>query len=234
MEAIMNIFKSSILVSFVFVSNSFCQTISVGVGTGMNMIQGDNYYTRALGSIGVYHSVNGTEASFRGLAMRNGMDFAANAKYAFNTIPISFLAQVHFMPMRGHESILINNIVLRFDEVNDVTTKLDIWSFRFGARYAVDIAHIKPFISATFLINYFGDARLQFDKGDISITRPDYKNGMRYGYHLGLGASYRVLPKLDAEIEGSYSLLNNGNRRDGEVKLNTVNVLLNAYYTILE
>ena len=52
-----------------FLSLSFpliSQTISIGVGTGLNFINGTSYYTNKFGELGRYENVNGTETNFGG------------------------------------------------------------------------------------------------------------------------------------------------------------------------
>jgi hypothetical protein len=81
------------LVLFLFTSfQLFSQNIYVGIGTGLNIISCDNYYTSNFGRFGVYQSVNGPETNLAGLGLSNELQFQINSKYSFNNSPFSLSA----------------------------------------------------------------------------------------------------------------------------------------------
>ncbi len=211
----------------------YSQTISIGLGSGINMIQGNNFYTEDFGRIGLYTQKNGTQTNFAGLGLKNEYDLSINAKIGFSSLPVIFIAQLHYLPMRGNQSVEMWDFLATHSHYENVKTINDIWSYGFGLRYNAEFNNLYPFCSASFLINNWNNAILQFDYQEHLSTWAQYKNGIRYGYNISMGLGYNISDLFEIEIEGSYSLLNEYNRRDGEVKMNTVNTQFKTYYTIL-
>ncbi len=234
--------KSVLFIFFLLESCIFGQSLSVGVSGGISIIQGPNYFTNNLGLYGI-HKVNGTESSFAGLEFKNENSFVLKIDYGIKNNPIRLITQINYIPMRGNGSIKVYDQLSQWDIQEEVTTKLDIWSLCVGAKYKVNFRKISPYAQALFLVNYFGDTRLEFDYGTTELTRVDYKNGMRYGLNFGLGIVYNIRSDIDLDIGASYSLMNMWNSRKAnpsdypyesvESKMNTINLLIGVNYTIL-
>jgi opacity protein-like surface antigen len=221
----------SILLIVFNIANS--QTISIGLGSGINMIQGNNFYTQDFDRIGLYTKKNGTQTNFAGLAQKNEYEYAINSKIRFSNYPISLIAQVHYIPMRGKENVEMWDLYSYQSHYENVTTINDIWSYRIGVRYDVKFNDFYSFCNASYLMNSWKDAKLQFDYNERITTLPQYRNGMRYGYNSGIGIGYEISSVFEIEMEGSYSFMNEYNVRDGEVKMNTVNILFTTYYAVI-
>ena len=219
-----------------FLSLSFpliSQTISIGVGTGLNFINGTNYYTNKFGELGRYENVNGTETNFAGLGLSNELEFKVQSKYSLDNSPFSFTAGFNYFRMRGNESMPIYDNILERDFIKDVTSKMDVWSFQFGANYSFNLYAVRPFITLSFLSNYLDDVYIEIADGEYISQFPSYKNGMRYGYSLGTGIGYNIFSNVELELSTNYNSLNVLHKRDGEALLNSVSVLFNVYYKII-
>jgi len=220
----------------------YSQSLSIGIGSGISIIQGHNYFTDNLGLYGL-NKVNGTESSFAGLRFKSENSFMLEIDYGIKNIPISLMTQINYIPMRGNGSVSIYDYLAKENIQENVITKLDIWSFCIGTIYKINLNKIKPYAKALFLANYFGDTRLEFDYGSIELIRPDYKNGMRYGLNFGLGIKYEIFKEIGLDIEGSYSFMNIWNGRTEnpanysyesvEAKMNTLNLSIGLDYIIL-
>ena len=228
----MNPVKLSSLILLCFSIPLLSQTFSIGAGTGLNFIQGNNYYTDDFGRIGKYENINGTTTNLTGMGLSNEWQFQINGKYTFINSPFSLTAGFSYSPMRGNEQMLIYDFFLNQEVQRDVTTKMDIWSFQLGTNYTFDLHSFKPFIALSLSANYFDDVWIEFTETDYISEFRSYKNGMRYGYSAGVGLDYIVLTKLELEISSNYNSLNLINRREEEELLNSVNVLFNIYYKI--
>ena len=221
---------------FLFLSLSFpliSQTIYIGVGTGLNFINGANYYTADFGRIGRYENVNGTVTNFPGLGLSDELEFQLNGKYSLDNSPFSFTAGFNYFRMRGNESMPIYDNILERDIIKDVTSKMDIWSFQLGANYSFNLYSVRPFVAFSFLSNYLDDVYIEIAHGEYISQFPSYKNGMRYGYSLGAGMGYNIFSNFELELSTNYNSLNVLHKRDGEALLNSVNVLFNIYYKII-
>jgi hypothetical protein len=216
-----------------FAATAHCQSLSIGVSSGINVVRGKNYYTEDLGPDGIWF-VNGAWGFFHGLKFGNEPDFALATKYSLKVFDLT--AQIHFIPMRGGQVVEVPMFDGKQTRIlyPSVTTKMDIWSFQVGARYSVEVRGFRPFFAASCLMSYFGDTRLQFDYGDLTTHLSNYTNGMRYGYRVGLGVGYTVTPKFDIELGGGFNSMNPVNGRAGEGRMNTIDIALSAYYTIFE
>ena len=238
MDAIKKIFFIILLLSI----NNYSQSLSIGLGSGISIVQGNNYFTNNLGPAGLYY-VNGAESEFKGLDFRNEYDFAVNIKYGFKYVPFSLVAQIHYLPLRGIQSVNIYDDLLKQNILNDVTTEIDIWSLKIGARYATIIQKVKPYLTASILLNYFGDTWFKFEHDNNISKWRNYKNGMRYGLNLGFGFGYEVINNIDLDIEANYNFMNLWNRRGTnpidkihpsvEERMNTLNIELGVYYRML-
>lgn len=236
-----NIIKKIIVITLLAIINIYSQSLSVGLSSGVSIVQGDNYFTKDFGYYGTYFR-NAAESHVAGLRFKTEPDFAVNVKYGLSFIPVSLVAQIHYIPMRGEQTLSIYDVRFNHTSQEDVTTKLDIWALNVGVRYSTEIIKLKPFITASFLMNYFGDTWLQLVHGTTITMYPNYENGMRYGYNYGVGVGYEALKNIDFEIEASYSYMNVWNRREAyppndpdssvEERMNNLNFLLGAYYKL--
>lgn len=222
-----------VLVLSLFISvDMFSQSLSVGLGTGLNIISGDKYYTDGLGRIGIYYNTNGTHTSFHGLSLNNEIQFQVGAKYSFLNFPFNLLAIIQYYLMRGNGLVNIYDNFLEREFQYKVTTKLDIWSLQFGGSYLLNFYPFRPFITASALFNYFGDVYVELAQDKSLSEYPDYENGMRYGFSLGAGISYNIYSNIELELQSRYNDLNLLHRRDGEEKLSSTSILLNVYYKV--
>lgn len=224
--------KRSLIAVFVLSSFIYGQSFSVGLGCNVGFIQGSNYYTHELGFIGIY-PVNGTSATFGGLGAKSIFGASALFRYDISDLPLSFTAEIHFQALRGHTEQDIFNFYLNHQEHFKYITELDIWTLAVGSRYSIPFDDLQPFVSAAFLTNYLGDLIVESKLDESTSYRPDYKNGLRYGFSFGLGTSYSLTKYFDIEIKASYNMLNQFNRREGEEILNTIGTALNIYYHLL-
>lgn len=229
----MKIFKIIIALSFLFSVNLLSQSLYVGFGSGLNFINGGSYYTSNLGRIGIYEKINGTKTNLSGLGLGKEFQFQIGGKYSLANSPISLIANIEYYRMRGNESMNIYDEFMEREFLYDVTTKLNIWSFQLGSTYSFNLFSLKPFVSASFLSNYFDDVYVELAQGRIITEYPDYANGMRYGFALGAGIMINVFSNIELEILTKYNIFNFLNRREGEEKINSVSVLFNVYYKIL-
>lgn len=226
--------KVKIFLILLLVSSSplFPQSIYVGLGAGLNIIKGDNYYTSNFGSLGVYQSVNGTVTNFAGMDLSNELQFQINGKYFFNNSPFSLIAGLQYLRMTGNESVPIYSGTFKMPISQNVTTEMDIWNFKLGANYSFNISHLKPFISAALLSNYFDDVFVRIGDDENYSQFLSYKNGMRYGYSIGTGLGYDVFQNIELELSTNYNSFNVLNKRSGESLLNSIGILLNVYYKV--
>lgn len=233
--------KIIILIIIILSINNYCQSLYIGFGSGVTKIQGNNYFTKDLGNAGA-HYVNGVVSMFEGLDFSIGYELAIKFRYELNNTPFSLLGQIYYIPFRGHQTAEIYNFYRQIIS-EDVTTIINIWSFRIGGRYSVDVDKVKPYASVLFLLNYWGDTWLQFEYFDNIEQWRNYKNGIRYGLNLGFGVGYEAIKNVDFEIEANYNYMNLWNRRGAnpideihpsvEEKMNTLNVELSVYYRFL-
>ena len=211
----------------------FAQSISVGVGAGLNFITGSNYYTDDMGSLGIYESVNGTKAYLTGMKLSTESEFQLNSKVSFSGFPFTLTAGLNYFCMRGNESMPIYDLILEREFERDVITKMDIWSLQIGVSYSLNIYNVKPFISVSALSNYFDDAFIVIADDDNFCQSLNYKNGMRYGYSFGAGIGCDVFSNIELQLSANYNSLNVLHKRDGEELLNSVNILFNVFYKII-
>jgi opacity protein-like surface antigen len=115
----------------------------------------------------------------------------------------------------------------------DVTTKMDIWSFQLGSKYSIIFYTIKPFITTSLTANYFDDFYIEFSEPNCNSEYRSYENGMRYGYNVGIGFAYNIFSNINLELSSNYNSFNVLNKRDGEELLNSVNVFVIFYYQIM-
>ena len=238
----MDTIKKIFFIILLFSINNYSQSLFIGLGSGISIVQGNNYFTNNLGPAGLYF-VNGAESEFKGLNFKNGYDFAVNIKCRFKYIPFSLVTQINYIPLRGNQSVNIYDDLLKQNILNDVTTEIDIWSLKIGARYATEIQKVKPYLTASMLLNYFGDTWLQFEHDNNITLWRNYQNGMRYGLSIGFGLGYEIINNINLEIETNYDYMNLWNRRGAnpidkihpsvEERMNTLNIELGVYYKIL-
>lgn len=229
----MNKVKVIFLMCFIFSYSIFSQSISIGLGSGINFISGDNYYTNNLGRLGIYENINGTTTNLEGMGLKNELQFQLGGKYSFDNSPFSLISFFNYSPMRGSDQILVYDFVRMSEVPRDVTAKMDIWSFQAGVNYSLNFYAIKPFITALLSANYFDDFYIEFSEPDYKSEYRSYKNGMRYGYSVGVGIAYNISSILNLEISGNYNDFNILHSRNGEELLNSFNVLAMFYYKLL-
>jgi len=223
------------LISIIFLCFSLpilTQTFTIGAGTGLNFIQGNNYYTDDFGRIGLYENINGTNTNLIGMKLNTEWQFQVLGKYFFENSLFSLTAGFVYLPMRGYEPIYIYDFMLDQEIKYDGTTKMDIWCFQIETNYSFDLQPVKPFINFSLSANYFDDVWIEYAQADYLIEFRSYKNGMRYGYSAGIGMEYYVISNLMLELSSNYNSFNPVNKREGEELLNTINVLFNINYTI--
>jgi len=109
---------------------------------------------------------------------------------------------------------------------------MDIWSFQLGVNYSFNIEPVKPFIALRFLTNYFDDVYIKIGNDDNFNQFRSYKNGMRYGYCIGTGINYNIYKNIELEFSTNYNAMNVFHRREGEVLLSSMNLLLGIYYKV--
>ncbi|MCF8296834.1 MAG: outer membrane beta-barrel protein [Melioribacteraceae bacterium] len=231
------------IIFFLLVIQTYSQSLYFGLSSGISSVQDNNYFTNNLGAAGK-HYVNGAESIFGGLKFGNDeYQFAIKMKYGFSDIPFSLSAQIHYIPLRGSQSVDIYNSVYNQNILQDVTTMIDIWSLRIGGRYTYEADKFKPYTTLSLLLNYWGDTWLQYEYYDnISLWR-NYENGIRYGLNMGGGIGYELVENIELEIEVNYNYMNLWNRRGAnpidkihpseEEKMNTLNFELCVYYKLL-
>lgn len=229
----MNKVKISFALCLMFSYSLFSQSISVGLGSGVNFISGDNYYTNDLGRLGIFENVNGTTTNLKGMGLTNELQFHIAGKYTFDNSPFSLDAGFNYYPLRGNEQMMVYDFMAMTELPKDVTTKMDILSFQLGANYSLNFNAIKPFITASLSANYFDDFYIEFSEPDYKSEYLSYKNGMRYGYSIGIGIAYNIFSNLNLEVSSNYNAFNILHSRDGEELLNSVNVLAIIYYQLL-
>ena len=228
----MNFVKLSLAIFLCFSLPLLSQTFSIGAGSGLNFMLGNNYYTDELGRIGRYENINGTNTNLTGMGLSNEWQFQIMGKYLFINSPFSLTAGFIYMPMRGNEQLPIYDFILNQEIQKDVTTKMDIWAFQLGTNYSFDMHTIKPFITVSLSANYFGDVWIEFSETDYISEFRSYQNGMRYGYCVGIGLDYCIYSNLELEVSSNYNSLNLLGRREEEELLNSINILFNIYYRI--
>ena len=167
------------------------------------------------------------------LRFNNELQFQICGKYSFEDSPFSLSAGFNYSPMRGSEQMEVYDFVFETVVIKDVTTKMDIWSFQLSANYSFDIYPVKPFITLSFLSNYFDNVFIVIGDEEYFSQFLSYRNGMRYGYSLGLGIEYNVFSNVELVLSSNYNSFNVLHKREGEVLLNSVNILFNIYYKIL-
>ncbi|MFO7523999.1 MAG: hypothetical protein R6W68_00965 [Ignavibacteriaceae bacterium] len=229
----MNKVKIVLVLCLVFSYPTFAQSISVGLGGGVNFISGNNYYTNKPGRLGIYENMNGTTTNLEGMGLTSELQFQLAGKYAFDDTPFNLISSISYSPMRGSDQILVYDFVKMSEVPRDVTAKMDIWSFQVGAAYYLSFYAIKPFITASLSANYVDDFYIEFSEPDYKSEYRSYKNGMRYGYNAGAGIAYNFFSNLRLEVSGNYNSFNLLHSRDGEELLHTFNVLAIFYYQVL-
>lgn len=229
MKSVILILSMCLMFSYSINSQSF----SVGLGSGVNFISGDNYYTSELGRLGIYENINGTTTNLEGMGLKYELQFQLAGKYSFNDSPFSLDAILNFYPLRGKEQMMVYDFTAMTEVPKDVTTKMDIWSIQIGANYSLNFYAIKPFITASLSANYFDDFFIEFSEPDYKSEFRSYENGMRYGYNVGIGFDYNIFSNINLELSSCYNSFNVLHKRDGEELLNSVNVLAIIYYQIL-
>ena len=71
----MNLIKKIIVIGLSAVINIYSQSLSVGLSSGVSIVQGDNYYTRDFGYYGTYfYLVNDSKIQFEKIAMFDIID----------------------------------------------------------------------------------------------------------------------------------------------------------------
>lgn len=215
-----------------FSSISFSQQLSIGLGGGIDFVQGDNYYTHPLEWFGLY-DINGTRANFPGMKLGTEYHFNLASKYKFATIPFAVRLNFLYSPLRGCERISY------FDEdwgkviTPEVSTILDVWSIHVGADYNLPIEFINSFVTVSLLANHFDETYTHTNTERYEVFFPVYRNGMRYGFSLGMGAAYDISDKLAVELSGNFSVWNEFGRRDGEELFRTIGLNTAIYYKIM-
>lgn len=229
----MNPIKIILMMGLICSFSIYPQSISIGLGGGVNFISGDNYYTDNLGRLGIYENFNGATTNLEGMGLNNELQFQLSGKYCFEDSPFSLIAGFNYTPMRGSEQLEVWDFVFETAVIREVTAKMDIWSFQLGANYSFNIYNIKPFITVSVLSNYFDDVSIVIGDEENFSQFLSYRNGMRYGYSLGAGIGYYIFSNTEINLSGNYNSFNVFNKRDGEELLNSVNVLFIIYYEIL-
>jgi hypothetical protein len=229
----MKTLKPILVFFFIFSFQLLPQSLSIGIGSGLNFISGTNYYTDNFGRLGKYEDINGTTTNLEGMDLSNELQFQICGKYSFEKSPFILSTGFNYFPMRGNEQMDVYDFVLMTEVSKDVTTKMDIWSFQIGANYFLEFYSIKPFMSVSLSANYFDDVYIELAETDYMSEFRSYKNGMRYGYSLGLGIAYDVFSNYAFELSSSYNSFNSLHKREGEVLLNSINILFNIYYKII-
>ncbi|MDI6802409.1 MAG: opacity family porin [Bacteroidota bacterium] len=229
----MKILKITFVLILFFSAHIFSQSLSIGLGSGLNFINGNNYYTDNFGRLGIYENINGTTTNLTGLGLSRELQFKFGAKYSFENLPLSLTAGLNYLHLRGNESMYIYDVFMQREFLKDVTTKMDIWSFQMGTNYFFSFYFLKPFVAASVSINYFDDVFIELAETDYTSEFRSYKNGMRYGYSLGMGISYNIFSNIELEFSTNYNSWNVFHRREAEEMLNSVNALVNIYYKIL-
>jgi opacity protein-like surface antigen len=218
----------------VFSFYAFSQPLSISIGSGVSILQGNNYYTSDFSAYrpGIYIK-NGATSPFPSMSLNDELALFVGIKLNIFKTQFSVNADVNYIPMRGkHKVTSYDSYMMRETHPNAIM-KLDIWSFGVGGRYDYPIGNFIPYVSASVLMNYFNDSRVEFDEDEVTTEYPFVKNGMRYGYRFGVGVGYAVLSDVSLEIGVTYNLMNEYNTRALEEKMNTVNLLFAVNYNVL-
>ncbi len=202
------------------------------MGSGINIITGENYYTNNLGRIGIYENVNGTTTNLIGSGLKKEHLFQAGLKYALNQLHINFKTIFGYHTLRGNEQLIIYDNTLMIELSKDVTTKMDVWSFQTDVDFTLDYFIIKPFITALFNANYFDDLYIEIAEPNFKSEFSSYDNGLRFGCSAGIGFAYNIFYKLNLEITGNYNAFNIFGKRDGEQALNSISIEAMLFYQI--
>ncbi len=206
-----------------------CQSISVGIGSGILAVQSPDFYTRATTDPGIY-SVNGLFSHSGGLDFHTELQLRTLVDCYIEAAHVGVSAEFTYAFLRGSGSTYFPYSEILFPAA--LTTKLDLWSLGLVGRFYFLRASVSPFLSAAGRMNRFGELRFRFDDDGFWTEDNSTKPFDRFNVGLGGGCDIQLFSAASARVECQHSWNNIDGHKDGEGQFRSVDVSLTILYTI--
>lgn len=230
----MKLFKILFILSLLFSIEVFPQSISFGIGPGMSFLQGNTFYTKALGSVG-YYPVNGDYANFLGMNFSSEFNLNGMVSYSFNEIPLSIYTRVSYIVMRGNGNEMLSPDVFQPSIPPEnflITTKMNVLSISFGSKYIFSSWNFRPLVLFEAQLNNFSDINIEAKNNNYEKEWLSTEGIERVGLAIGGGLNYNLYSFIDLELIAKYNEYNLFNKRAGEDNLRSIDFYLLFIYSI--
>jgi len=223
--------KIILLVSIIiFVSEiMYAQKFQIGIGAGYSKITNENYFTN-----------NPTDNYGFGLGLDNLHQISAKLKYDLNVLPIYMTADLSYYS-GGNNFTFLGSVNLYNSSLTDIylESSIHIYSLGFGIEYPFQLNDFIPYLSVSFLANYFDLSVNQTPEPDhiFTLARPNFESSIKLGLSLGAGLDYKLYKNILLGLSLKYNFMNLSGKEDilfwiKEDDINMFNISLNVLYNL--
>lgn len=201
--------KITILISIILLFLSpalFGQSIDIGVGGGLTIVQSPDGYTNEI--------TNG------GLDFTNEYHLGLKGKINLPLIPVTPYVLFNYYNFSGKADI---------SGGGEQTTSQNILSFGGGIDYNLTPGPVpvKPYAALEVAYNNIGELELD-PQPEVATTGESVS---RFGLGVGLGVNFNLLPKVNLDASAKYHFLNLIGKEDGEDTISMINLDLLLFFT---
>lgn len=201
----------SVLFLFLLTNSILAQHIQIGIGTGYAHLGNKNYYSKNVGEL------NGCG----GLGLENWYIVNSKIKYKQPQLPIIFASEFSFISATRDIDYLGYYSTLQSSPAKmNIDASQNIYSFIIGIEYPIHLSTFTPYLSTSFLGNYFGKTKVtRTPKPDENLYEdPEpliFSSIFRAGFDIGIGMEYLLLETISIDLSAKYSFMNLFGKKDG-------------------
>lgn len=188
------------MISVFTTENVQAQSIDLGVGGGLTLVQSPASYTDRYGFSSEYH-------------------IGIKGRLNFPLLPITPYGYIDYHFFRGTASGITTVGLL--PPPTDLSTKQDLLSFGVGAELPLIPGPISPYLGLDFEYNSFGDLKY----GPFTVS-----GNSRSGIGIGAGVLFKLLPFVNIDASLKYQMLNLFGKSDGEDTIGIINLNLALFF----
>jgi opacity protein-like surface antigen len=197
MKKIMLLFLFISISAFTFVH---AQSIDLGIGGGLTLVQSPAAYTDYYGFSSEYH-------------------IGIKGRLNFPLLPITPYGFIDYHFFRGTASGIVT--IPENPPIENADTKQNLLSIGVGAELSLVPGPISPYLGLDFEYNNFGD---------LTYGSYTSAGNSRSGIGIGAGVLFKLLPMVNVDASLKYQMLNLFGKTDGEDTIGIINLNLALFF----
>ena len=222
-----------IIFNFLLIVCNYAQTIQIGIGGGLTIVTGKEFYTKELNGFLNADILKQEFNTFGGLDFNSEYNINMKARLYIPKNPFNIYSEVSYNSLIGEGMLrrMYSDPPMQFlPSLRKSESRCNLFNLCLGIEYEFLNKAITPFLSSGIILSYLGDI-------SVKIMGDDYEykimeGGIRYGFEIGLGVYYKLYNNFLIDCSSKYSLDNLMNRNEFEEYLNTIKTNINILYEL--